>query len=107
MRYCDTFLHFPNSSKHFLKANSRGLACHWMAGNVQILGVFALVQCIITKNVNLLKVSAKDDGVFRALLNAFEGVTYTTEDGYTLEGSALMDTVAVVYFSRDAKKWES
>ena len=46
-----------------------------MAGNVQILGVFALVQCIITKNVNLLKVSAKDDGVFRALLNAFEGVT--------------------------------
>ena len=104
IRYCDTFLHFPNSSKHFLKANSRGLACHWMAGNVQILGVFALVQCIITKNVNLLKVSAKDDGVFRALLNAFEGVTYTTEDGYTLEGSALMDTVAVVYFSRDAKK---
>ena len=87
-----------------MKANSRGLACHWMAGNVQILGVFALVQCIITKNVNLLKVSAKDDGVFRALLNAFEGVTYTTEDGYTLEGSALMDTVAVVYFSRDAKK---
>ena len=42
--------------------------------------------------------------MFRALLNAFEGVTYTTEDGYTLEGSALMDTVAVVYFSRDAIK---
>ena len=42
--------------------------------------------------------------MFRALLSAFEGVTYTTEDGYTLVGSALMDTVAVVYFSRDAKK---
>lgn len=53
--------------------------------------------------MNLLKVSAKDDGVFRALLNAFEGVTYTTEDGYTLEGSALMDTVAL-YISREMQK---
>ena len=49
IRYCDTFLYFPNSQKHFLRANSRGLACHWMAGNVQILGIFALIQCIITK----------------------------------------------------------
>lgn len=104
IRYCDTFLHFPNSQKHYLRANSRGLACHWMAGNVQILGVFALVQCIITKNVNLLKVSAKDNGVFSSLLSAFEGITYITEDGYMLEGSDLMDTVAVVYFSRNARK---
>lgn len=104
IRYCDTFLYFPNSQKHFLRANSRGLACHWMAGNVQILGIFALVQCIITKNVNLLKVAAKDNGVFSSLLSAFEGVSYTTADGYKLEGSDLMETVAVVYFSRDAKK---
>lgn len=102
--YCDTFLHFPNSPKHFLRANSRGLACHWMAGNVQILGVFALVQCIITKNVNLLKVSAKDEGVFSSLLSAFEGLSYTTDDGYTIKGDDLMQTVAVVYFSRHAKK---
>ena len=104
IKYCDTFLHFPNSQKHFLRANSRGLACHWMAGNVQVLGVFALVQCIITKNVNLLKVSAKDNGVFASLLGVFDGLSYTTGDGYTIKGSDLMETVAVVYFSRDAKK---
>ena len=104
IHYCDTFLHFPKSQKHFLRANSRGLACHWMAGNVQILGVFALVQCILTKNVNLLKVSAKDNGVFASLLSAFEDLSYTTEDGYKLEGKDLMETIAVVYFSRDAKK---
>ena len=104
IKYCDTFLHFPNSQKHFLRANSRGLACHWMAGNVQVLGVFALVQCIITKNVNLLKVSAKDNGVFSSLLSAFEELSYTTRDGYTIKGTDLMETVAVVYFSRDAKE---
>lgn len=104
IRYCDTFLPFPHSQKHFLRANPRGLVCHWMAGNVQILGLFALVQCIITKNVNLLKVAAKDNGVFVSLLSAFEEVNYTTGNGYTLEGSELMETVAVVYFSRNARK---
>lgn len=102
--YADDFLPFPQSDKHLLKANARGLACHWMAGNVQILGLFALVQCIMTKNVNLLKVSAKDGGVFSTLLGAFDGLSYTTESGYTIYGKDLMQTVAVVYFSRHAVK---
>jgi len=100
--YADAFLPFPTSDKHLLKANGRGLVCHWMAGNVQILGLFALVQCIMTKNVNLLKVSAKDEGVFTTLLSAFEGLTYTTADGYTISGDDLLKTIAVVYFSRHA-----
>lgn len=102
--YADSYLPFPDSDKHLLKANSRGLVCHWMAGNVQILGLFALVQCIMTKNVNLLKVSSHDDGVFAGLLSAFEGLTYTTPDGYTISGDDLLKTIAVVYFSRNAVK---
>ena len=104
MAYADTYCAFPDSEKHLLKANSRGLVCHWMAGNVQILGLFALVQCIMTKNVNLLKVSSHDEGVFASLLSAFEGLTYTTADGYTIEGNDLLKTMGVVYFSRHAVK---
>lgn len=102
--YADTFCQFPDSTKHLLKANPRGLACHWLAGNVQILGVFALVQCIVTKNVNLLKVAAKDNGVFSSLISSFEGMTYTTENGYTISGDDLLKTIAVVYFSRNAQQ---
>ena len=102
--YADSYCPFPDSEKHLLKANSRGLVCHWMAGNVQILGLFALVQCVITKNVNLLKVSSHDDGVFASLLSAFEGLTYSTEDGYTISGDDLLKTIGVVYFSRNAVK---
>lgn len=101
--YMNQFLPFSDSDKHYLKANARGLCCHWMAGNVQILGMFALVQCIMTKNVNLLKVAAKDGGVFASLMSAFEGLEYTTADGYTIKGDDLVKTVAVVYFSRNAK----
>ncbi len=102
--YADAYQAFPDSPKHLLKANSRGLCCHWMAGNVQILGLFALVQCVITKNVNLLKVSSHDEGVFAGLLGAFEGLEYTTADGYTIKGDDLLKTIAVVYFSRNAVK---
>jgi hypothetical protein len=102
--YADTYSTFPDSEKHLLKANSRGLVCHWMAGNVQILGLFALVQSIVTKNVNLLKVSSHDDGVFASLLSTFEGLVYTTSDGYTIMGDDLLKTIGIIYFSRNAVK---
>lgn len=104
LKYADTFLPCHDSDKHLMMANARGLCCHWMAGNVQILGMFALVQCMLTKNINLIKVAAKDGGVFSSLMSAFEGIEYTTEDGYTLKGDDLVKTVGVVYFSRHAVK---
>lgn len=102
--YLDQFMPFPDSDKHYLKANARGLVCHWLAGNVQILGMFALVQSIISKNVNLLKVSSRDDGVFTDILNEFKGVSYTSEKGHTIIGDDLLKTISVVYFNRNAGK---
>ena len=102
--YMDGFKPFPTSEKHLLRACARGLCGHWMAGNVQILGMFALVQCIMTKNPSLLKVAAKDGGVFSSLLGAFEGLSYTTEGGFTIEGDDLVQSIAVVYFSRNARE---
>lgn len=64
--------------------------------------MFALVQCILTKNVNLIKVAAKDGGVFASLMSAFEGLLFTTREGFTINGDDLVKTVGVVYFSRHA-----
>lgn len=97
--HMETFLPVMDSTIQYMKATSRGLVCHWLAGNVQVLGMFALVQCILTKNVNLLKISSKDDGVFKKMLMAFEGVSFTTKGGYTLYGDELLQTIGVVYFS--------
>lgn len=98
-QYMDGFLPLNYSRKQFLKANQRGLVCHWLAGNVQVLGMFALLQSIMTKNVNLLKISSKDDGVFTNLLKTFEGLEFTSKGGYTISGDDLLETIAVVYFS--------
>lgn len=98
--YADGFQPFADSDSHLMMANPKGLVCHWMAGNVQILGMFALVQAIITKNVNLIKVAAKDGGVFSSLMKAFEEVEVRRSDGSVLKGKDVAATVAVVYFDR-------
>lgn len=102
IQYADQWLPMPDSEKHQMRANARGLVCHWLAGNVQILGLFALVQAILTKNCNLLKVSKNDEGVFRLLLTAFEGLEYICGDGHVVKGDDLLRTIAVVYFPRTA-----
>lgn len=104
MKYADQFMPFPDSNKHYLIANGRGLVCHWLAGNVQVLGFFALVQAIMTKNPNLLRVSGRDGGVFKSLLSVFEGLEYTSPDGYQIKGDDLLKTIAVIYFSHHAVK---
>lgn len=100
--YADAFQPCIDSDRHLMKANGRGLVCHWMAGNVQILGMFALVQCILAKNPNLIKVSAKDSGVFASLISAFEGLEYTTASGFTVKGDDLVKTIGIIYFPRQA-----
>lgn len=102
IQYADGWLSMPDSEKHQMRANARGLVCHWLAGNVQILGLFALVQAILTKNCNMLKVSKNDEGVFRLLLTAFEGLEYTCTDGHVIKGEDLLKTIAVIYFPRTA-----
>jgi hypothetical protein len=99
--YMDSFLSVQNGTAQYMRATQRGLVCHWLSGNVQILGIFALVQSILTKNVNLLKVSSNDYGTIRQILASFEDVSFTTKGGYNIKGDDLLGTVAVVYFNRN------
>jgi len=87
----------PGSS---LRALPRGIVAHWLSGNVPLLGMFALLQSIVTKNVNMLKVSADESQALPALLQCFSGLTYKTPGGYELSGDELLKTIAVVYFDR-------
>lgn len=96
--YVDAFLPVDASNIQMQRAVSKGLVCHWLAGNVQVLGMFVLIESILTKNVNLLKVSSRDNGVFKALLQSFEGVEYTTPGGYTIKGNDLLKTIAVIFY---------
>ncbi|NVN94342.1 MAG: acyl-CoA reductase [Bacteroidetes bacterium] len=103
-KYMNSFLPMEDSTIQYMKATSRGLVCHWLAGNVQVLGMFALVQSILTKNVNLLKISSKDDGIFSLMLSAFENVSFTTKGGYTIKADDLLKTIGVIYYDHNESK---
>jgi hypothetical protein len=60
--------------------------------------MFALVQSILTKNVNLLKISSRDDGVFMKLLSSFKDIEFVTRGGYRIAGNDLLKTISIVYF---------
>ncbi len=103
-RYADGFIPIDDNGIHMMHSTSRGLVCHWLAGNVQVLGMFVLIQSILTKNVNMLRVSSRDNGAFQSLLAAFVGEEFTTCGGYTISGDELLETVALVYFDHSDKK---
>lgn len=55
-------------------AQPRGLAVHWIAGNVPSLGVFSLIQTLLTKNVSIIKSSSKTYDELNSFLNKFKEV---------------------------------
>ena len=59
MRYLDEWTYDPNF-KGYVMAKPKGVAAHVSAGNVFVGGVDSLVQGIITKNVNIMKMSTND-----------------------------------------------
>jgi Acyl-CoA reductase (LuxC) len=87
-----------------LKANPRGLIGHWLAGNVPMLGMLSLVQGLITKNGNILKVPKQNGEIIPRLLNSFNGVEYVNQNGKKILGTDLIKSVAAIYFERDDQK---
>ena len=73
---------------------------HWVAGNVPVLGLLSLVQAMLCKNANVVKVSRNRPGMLPYLLAALSEVTYTNAQGETFSGRVLTDTMAVVYADR-------
>jgi hypothetical protein len=58
----------PQGERTYL-AFPRGLAVHWMAGNVPTLGFLSLIQGLLTKNANLIKLASGSDDLLPALLD--------------------------------------
>lgn len=94
----DAFCVVPGNLNRRVKAVPRGVAAHWLSGNVPLLGMLVVVIAILTKNLNLIKVAASYKDALPVLLSSFAGVSYTTPGGHTLTGDELLKTLAVVYY---------
>ena len=96
----DRFLPLEEKDPVLVRAQPRGVVVHWVAGNVPVLGLLSLVQAMLCKNANLVKVSHNRPGILPYLLAALSEVSYTNARGEQFSGRELTDTMAVVYADR-------
>ena len=81
-----------------LSAQPRGVVSHWIAGNVPMLGMLSLIQGILTKNANLVKVSKDNAHVVPSLLESMAKVDIVTSEGKKLEGKKIVESIACIYY---------
>jgi hypothetical protein len=94
----DTFIEFGGDNR-FFHAQPRGIAVHWLAGNVPILGFYSIIQAMLTKNVSLIKASSKG---YNDLLRLVESMVAHSDD--TLAGTTLAKFFSVVLVDKDDRK---
>ncbi|HXP87593.1 MAG TPA: acyl-CoA reductase [Bryobacteraceae bacterium] len=83
------------------RAQPRGLLVHWVAGNVPLLGMISVIQGLLTKNANLVKVSRQNAGILPFFLDALSRVRYRRPDGQEITGELLTGAVRAIYTDRD------
>jgi hypothetical protein len=84
-----------------LRAQPRGLCVHWLAGNVAAMGMLSVVQSLLAKNANLVRVPT-EQALFVPTLLAALGEIEVEHDGRAYAGSLLARACTAVHFPREA-----
>lgn len=91
----DKFVKLEKGGEKLYHVQPRGLAVHWIAGNVDELGIFSIIQALITKNVSLIKAPSN----YRNLLDLINMLKNT--ETKKLSGVDLIKTISIIYLEKD------
>ena len=91
IRALDAFV--PAGARSELRILPRGLVCHWIAGNVPLLGVFSWALSAVFGNANLIRVSSRAEDVMTPVV---ERVATLSE-----AGAEMAARTRVVSFERE------
>lgn len=94
----DKFIDLGDKKK-LLHAQPRGLTCHWLAGNVPILGLFSIFFSLITKNVCLIKASSKG---YEELIFFLETLNNIKTD--KIDGKDMIKSVIIILIDNEDKE---
>ncbi len=99
--HLDSFIPKSSSTSSFLSAQARGLTCHWLSGNVPILGMFSIIQSLLCKNTNLVKIARNSSSVLARMIDQLANISTSTISGIPLNGTTITNNIALIYFSSD------
>lgn len=93
--YLDDFIQIEDNK--YMKALPRGLVCHFMAGNVPTLPIFYLIQSLLCKNINLIRVPNGNINIVVELLKPLKDIIIDFK-GTCYSGLALLKSTALINF---------
>ena len=90
----DNFVNLFDDDEYVYHAQPRGISVHWIAGNVDVLGIFSVVQALLTKNLCLIK-APHEYSLLKKLILSFKEITTK------ISGEDLLKCIALIYVERD------
>ena len=87
----------------YLMAHPKGIILHWLSGNVPVLGMLSLVQGILTKNVNIIKLPLENGAILPKMVAEIMKHRVAIDGGKELSGETIFKGVRFVYCPRDDK----
>ena len=94
----DKFVKLEKGGNKLYHTQPRGVAVHWIAGNVDELCIFSIIQALMTKNVSLIKAPSN----YENLLDLVNLLKRTKTE--KLSGEDLVKTISIIYLERDDEK---
>lgn len=89
----DILNQFIGSGNKRVKAQPKGLVSHWIAGNIPTLSIFSLVQSLLVRNCNILRVPEQSIDATVSLLAVLSSLEIAN-----VKGSELLETIAIVHY---------
>jgi acyl-CoA reductase-like NAD-dependent aldehyde dehydrogenase len=83
----------PAGGRKSIRLVPRGVACHWIAGNVPLLGLFSWALSVLVGNVNVIRLSSRQDDLLSPILGRFAALSDA--------GAQLAAETLLVRFDRD------
>ncbi|MBI0582832.1 MAG: hypothetical protein ISF22_01245 [Methanomassiliicoccus sp.] len=80
-----------------MRAQPRGISCHWLPNNVATMAFFSLMLSILSKNASLLKVSEVSRPVLTPVLRKL-GEISMERDGRKVSGATVLAAVCMISF---------
>lgn len=97
-KYLDEFVDKGNGK--FIKAQGRGISCHWIAGNVYTLAIYSVIQSIMAKNSNIVRVPENSLDIVLKLLEFMDNIE-VDYNGKSYSSKNIMKNICLVYFESE------
>ena len=93
---------YMEKNNSILFARPRGIALHWLAGNVPVLGVISLFQTILTKNKSIVKVPINFRFVLSKMLQDLINNKYF-KNRHKKNIKLILDSIIILYVDKKDK----